>query len=199
MDNAVWITLWIASGAFIGGVVTPVVAANTRFNDWIAALVGTGVGAVGNVIALVPLWIVTRWRGGQDTDARLPWQRDAITPQEVARDEAARDEAAKPDVQAFVNMLAANFWPKPRTEGHSHRQTYVAVAVALAVITAIEVMLTFVDASWIVGPLVALSTLKVLLVAGFFMHLVYDSKWYAALFVIAIPFAGLILVVLALA
>ncbi len=44
-----------------------------------------------------------------------------------------------------------------------------------------------------------LSTIKVLLVAGFFMHLVYDSKWYAALFVFALPFAALILVVLALA
>lgn len=196
MDNAVWITLWIASGAFIGGTFTPVVTAHTRINDWIAALVGAVAGAIGNLIALVPLWAVMWWRGGEDTDTRLLWERDSLSPEDVERD---LQEAAKPDVRMFLNVLMANFWPQPRTEGHSHRGTYVSVAIALAVLTAIEVALTFADASWIVGPLVALSTVKVLLVVGFFMHLVYDSKWYAVLFVAVLPFSALILVILALA
>lgn len=196
MDNtALYITLWIASGAFVGGVVTPLLTAEKRFSDFLAMLAGTLVGAVTHVVGLLPLWGVLWLRAGERDDAQVAWQRD----------DALRNGAfgSTPEMARAggtpLDFLRANFWPKPRTEGHSHRMTYVGVAVALAVITAIEVGLTFVDASWIVGPLVALSTLKVLLVAGYFMHLVYDSKWYAALFVVALPFAGMIIVVLALA
>ncbi|MCD4687425.1 MAG: cytochrome C oxidase subunit IV family protein [Anaerolineae bacterium] len=75
----------------------------------------------------------------------------------------------------------------------------MGVFVALALVTFIEVALAVIDPSWVVGPLVMLSTIKVLLVVGFFMHLFYDSKWYAFLFTFAMPFASLIIVILALA
>lgn len=199
MDNGLLLTLWVASGAFIGGVVTPLFTASRRFNDWIAALVGLVVGGVGNIVALVPLWIVTRFLPASD-DKRLLWQRDAISMAEVER-QIARSEhvQAGPAALPGLDVLRENFWPKARTEGHSHRGTYVGVFVALVVVTVIEVAITVIGGGWITGPLVALSTLKVLLVAGFFMHLIYDSKWYAALFVFALPFAGLIMIVLALA
>ena len=48
-DTVLLITFWVATGAFIGGVVTPVLVANRKFNDWLAMLIGVGVGAVGNV------------------------------------------------------------------------------------------------------------------------------------------------------
>lgn len=198
MDNALLITLWVASGAFVGGVVTPLFTAFKRFNGWIAALVGLVVGGVGNIVALVPLWIVMRFLPASD-DPRLLWERDAVSIAEVERQIArSAEHVADPAAPPGLDVLRENFWPKPRTDGHSHRGTYVGVFVALVLVTALEVAITVIGGGWITGPLVALSALKVLLVVGFFMHLVYDSKWYAVLFAFALPFAGLIMVVLAL-
>jgi hypothetical protein len=76
----------------------------------------------------------------------------------------------------------------------------VSVFAALALLTATEVLLTIVDVGFsVTGPLVALSTAKVLLVAMFFMHLRYDSRWYSAIFVYAVPFAAAMTIILALA
>ncbi len=195
---ALWLTLYIASGALIGGVVTPLLAANKRLNDWAAMLLGAAVGAVTHVFGLVVLWIILAQRPTV-TDHRPAWQRDAITLEEALA-------AAGPSVPARERLALAggslrrNWWPAPRREGHSHRMTYVGVFVALAVLTAIEVIISFADLGFSpVGPLVMLSTLKVVLVALFFMHLIYDSKWYALMFVSALPFSVLIIIVLALA
>ncbi len=197
MDNtALYITLWVASGAFIGGVITPLVVAEKRFSDFLAMLLGTVVGAVVHVVGLLPLWGLLWLRAGEVNDTRLAWQRDDAVAAGTAG-QAYAAPARKP-AGSLSAILRENFWPKPRTEGHSHRMTYVGVAAALAVTTAVEVGLTFIDASWIVGPLVALSTLKVLLVAGYFMHLIYDSKWYTAVFVVTLPFAAMLMIVLAL-
>ena len=98
-----------------------------------------------------------------------------------------------------LDALKANLWPPTRAGGHSHRTAYVGVFVALAILTLIEVTLTYINPPFsITGPLIALSTAKVLLVVLFFMHLRYDSRWYSALFASAVPFAVLIIAVLAL-
>jgi caa(3)-type oxidase subunit IV len=77
--------------------------------------------------------------------------------------------------------------------------TYVGVFAALTVITAVEVILSVVSMPFnVVGPLVALSTTKVLLVAMYFMHLRFDSKWYTAIFAAGVPFAAVVLTVMAL-
>ncbi|NLX10998.1 MAG: cytochrome C oxidase subunit IV family protein [Chloroflexi bacterium] len=186
------ILFWAMSGALIGGVVTPILAANKRVNEWLAALLGTIAGAVGNLVALVPLWLVLS-RRPDVADERLPWQRDAAP----FEPEAEVETGPRPSP---LEMLRANFWPASRpVHEHSHRMTYIGVFVALAIITAVEVALTYIDVPFsIVGPLVALSTAKVLLVVMFFMHLRFDSKLYAAVFLFAVPFAAMALIVLSL-
>ena len=74
--------------------------------------------------------------------------------------------------------------------GHGHDQphvsnrTYVLIAVVLAVITAVEVMVFYIEAlrPLLVPLLLTLSAAKFLLVVGFFMHLKYDSKLLRGLF-----------------
>ncbi|HVO70053.1 MAG TPA: cytochrome C oxidase subunit IV family protein [Aggregatilineaceae bacterium] len=199
MEQNTWlsVTLWVASGAFIGGVVTPVVARGKRISDWLCMALGVGLGAIGNVVLLVPVWAFVATRKS-DPDARSSWQHDAISMGELRRmsaQAASRQRAHGPVLEA----LKANFWPHTRVEAHSHRMAYVWVFAALAVITVIEVTLTYINVPFsITGPLVALSTTKVLLVALFFMHLRYDSRWYSALFASAVPLAALIIAVVAL-
>ena len=196
-DLLLFVTLWVATGAFIGGVVTPVLAAGKRFNDWLSMVIGVGVGAVGNVILLAPLWAFVSAQKAS-TDTRLVWQRDAMPVGEVLA--GAGTASPQESLQTLAATLRANFWPAPRVHGHSHRLSYVGVFAALAIITAVEVALTYMDLPFpITGPLVALSMSKVLLVAMYFMHLRYDSRWYAGIFMFGVPFAALILTVLALA
>jgi len=67
---------------------------------------------------------------------------------------------------------------------HASDKTYVGIAVVLAVITAIEVMVFYVDALHpvIVPILLVLSATKFTLVVMFFMHLKFDSKVFSGLF-----------------
>jgi cytochrome c oxidase subunit IV len=192
-DTALIVTLWVTAGVFVGGVVTPLIAERKRVNEWLATLAGVVLGGIGSVILLVPLWLLLRLRPDRDVTGPA-WQRDAITLDEAL---AAASGAGLPT--NALAALRANFWPQARADGHSHRLTYVGVFVALAVITLVEVLLTVVDVPFAVtGPLVALSTSKVMLVVLYFMHLRYDSRWYAAVFVSALPFAILATVILAL-
>jgi hypothetical protein len=56
-----------------------VIAANKRFNEWVAAAVGFIAGSIGNIFLLIPLWLVI-WRLVPSvSDERLPWQRDAVS------------------------------------------------------------------------------------------------------------------------
>ncbi len=92
------------------------------------------------------------------------------------------------------------------TEAHiSHPSTrqYVQIAVILAVLTAIEVGLFYLDASldlngWDAPMLVTLSTIKFVMVVGWFMHLRFEkgllSKFFGAGFALAM---GLYLILLA--
>lgn len=70
----------------------------------------------------------------------------------------------------------------PTDEHHPTPRQYVEIAVVLAVLTGLEVAASFVD----IGPaflptLIALMAIKFVLVAGWFMHLKYDTHLYSRL------------------
>ena len=70
--------------------------------------------------------------------------------------------------------------------GHATVKTYINVAIALAILTAVEVASLYVPGipnGFLVTALLVMSVLKFFLVVGFFMHLRYDSKIMRALFV----------------
>lgn len=69
---------------------------------------------------------------------------------------------------------------------HSHHPNYLLVFASLAVLTAIEVAITYVPQIPQAPVLLTLSVLKALLVILYFMHLRFDSRWFA--FVFFIPF-----------
>ena len=74
---------------------------------------------------------------------------------------------------------------------HTHHPPYLLVFLALAALTAIEVGATYVpfiagNRSLLTGVLLSLSFLKAMLVILYFMHLKYDSKWFA--FIFFVPF-----------
>ncbi len=198
MDSTLWtyLMLWMAFGAMFGGVVTPILARSRGVNEWIAAVGGLLIGMVGNLPLLVPLWLVLRRM--EPVHYELPsWRYDAL-----ALDAEQQAEARSLSVNDLRRMalpaLAAQLWPQPRPDReHSHRMAYVGVFITLAVVTAIEVLITVTEPFPVVGPLVALSTLKVLLVVLYFMHLRYDNLRYTVAFVAAIPFAVMVLAVLA--
>lgn len=80
--------------------------------------------------------------------------------------------------------------------GHAHPsdRTYVGVAVILALITAAEVVTFYIEES--LGPflapvLIAMMIVKFVIVAGWFMHLKFDTNLFTRLFV-----AGVVLAVL---
>src|ERR1700674_3478794 len=84
-------------------------------------------------------------------------------------------------------------------EGHASVQTYVRVAVALAIITAIEIAALYVPGipkHALVALLIFFSIVKFALVVAFFMHLRYDNRILAALFVGPLMIAGVIILAL---
>ncbi len=71
--------------------------------------------------------------------------------------------------------------------GHPGQKEYVLIAVILAAITAAEVAVYyFLQTAWIFIPL---SLAKFILVAMFFMHLKFDSRFFSAIFVTGIVVA----------
>ncbi len=75
---------------------------------------------------------------------------------------------------------------------HQHGATdkqYIVIAVILAVITGLEVTLTYIDVGPIFLPaLLIMMTAKFLIVVSFFMHLKFDHKVFSFLF-----YTGLVL------
>jgi cytochrome c oxidase subunit IV len=86
--------------------------------------------------------------------------------------------------------------------GHATVKTYIQVAVALAIITGVEVATLYVPGipnPVLVISLLAMSAVKFYLVVGFFMHLKYDHGIMRALFVGPLVIAiAIILAVMAL-
>jgi len=67
---------------------------------------------------------------------------------------------------------------------HPSSRTYIAIALVLGVLTALEVMVFYVEAlaPVLVPILLVLSAAKFVLVVGFFMHLKYDTHILRGLF-----------------
>lgn len=85
---------------------------------------------------------------------------------------------------------------------HPSTKDYVRIAIFLAVLTAIEVALFYVNEAvdmngWDGPLLVGLSTIKFIVVVGWFMHLRFEdsflSKFFAAGFVLAMSLYGIML------
>ena len=76
--------------------------------------------------------------------------------------------------------------PPAHGGGHATVRTYINVAVALAIITAVEVATLYIPGIpnvFLVTSLLAMSAVKFFLVVGFFMHLRYDHIIMRVLFV----------------
>jgi len=86
--------------------------------------------------------------------------------------------------------------------GHATVQTYIRVAVALGILTAIEIGALYVPgipSHALVALLLIFSVVKFGLVVAFFMHLRYDNKLLTVLFVGPLIIAmGIILAIMAL-
>ncbi|CAA9545409.1 MAG: hypothetical protein AVDCRST_MAG73-2364 [uncultured Thermomicrobiales bacterium] len=70
-------------------------------------------------------------------------------------------------------------------EGHPDDRTYITVAAILAVVTAIEVAIYYVEAieDFLVPILIVLSVGKFVAVVGYFMHLKFDDRRFTWIFV----------------
>ncbi len=78
------------------------------------------------------------------------------------------------------------------THEHKSNAFYIKVAVALAVVTAFEVALYYMDIGKLFMPtLLILMVIKFLTVVSLFMHLKFDHRMFSMLF-----YSGLILAVL---
>jgi cytochrome c oxidase subunit 4 len=85
------------------------------------------------------------------------------------------------------------------TEEHSRHivplRTYLAVAAALLLLTAITVTVSYVPlGGYNVLVALTIAAFKASLVALFFMHLKYDRKIYLVIFVIAVTFLAVFIV-----
>jgi len=67
--------------------------------------------------------------------------------------------------------------PHHAEKEHPKEKTYIKVALVLAVITGIEIVLSYVDIpDWaIITGLLVLSLIKFIAVVGYFMHLKFDN------------------------
>ncbi|HYH11580.1 MAG TPA: cytochrome C oxidase subunit IV family protein [Thermomicrobiales bacterium] len=68
--------------------------------------------------------------------------------------------------------------------GHPSLRKYVNIAIFLAIVTAIEVVIYYVEAleSVLVPALIILSAAKFVTVVGYFMHLKFDAKLLTFIF-----------------
>ena len=86
----------------------------------------------------------------------------------------------------------------PTEHAHPGAKEYLAIAVILTVITAIEVAVFYIPAMHpaLVPVLLTLSALKFTLVAMFYMHLKFDSRLFAWLFAVPLVLAALVILAL---
>ncbi len=69
-------------------------------------------------------------------------------------------------------------------EGHPDPAAYIRVGIILGIVTAVEVAIYYLDIAYgaLLGLLLALSVMKFVLVALWFMHLQFDSRLFSTLF-----------------
>jgi cytochrome c oxidase subunit IV len=102
-------------------------------------------------------------------------------------------EAATPELEAGAPTGLGLVHHAPE---HSHPSSvkYVGIAILLALITALEVALYYINMpeALMVSFLVVLAVLKFTMVGAFFMHLKFDSPMLRRLFVTGIILAGVV-------
>ena len=83
---------------------------------------------------------------------------------------------------------------------HPSPRQYINIGIILAVVTAAEVAISYIDAvgDFLVPMLIVMAVIKFVLVASWFMHLRFDSRMFRRLFVTGIILA-LIVFAIALA
>ncbi len=95
-----------------------------------------------------------------------------------------RDEATGPVVETT---------PEEGGTKHAHpgERQYILIAVILAVITAIEVAFSYIEAvePILVPSLILMSVVKFFMVVAWFMHLRFDSRLFRRLFIAGIALA----------
>jgi cytochrome c oxidase subunit IV len=69
-----------------------------------------------------------------------------------------------------------------KTRHYPTSRTYVLVFAALVVLTLVEVGVAYIEGGIKAPLLLGMSAIKALLVILFFMHLKYDSRWFAFIF-----------------
>ena len=99
----------------------------------------------------------------------------------------------------WSNLISAVSEQVPTTaehDGHATPVTYVQIALILAVMTACEVGLMYLPDGLrplrpaLLALLLLISSLKFGMVASYFMHLRYDHRLYAGVFIVAMVVAG---------
>lgn len=97
-------------------------------------------------------------------------------------------EHSEPPVQAHADHETGH---EAGHEGGHSDAFYVKIALALALLTGMEVTLSYIDIGALFLPLLLiLMVVKFFMVALFFMHLKFDSKWFSFFF-----YSGLFLAV----
>jgi len=88
--------------------------------------------------------------------------------------------------------------PGPHEHSHPGAKEYLAIAVVLTVITAIEVAVFYIPQMKpvLVPTLLTLSALKFALVAMFYMHLKFDHRLFSWLFVVPMALAAAVILAL---
>src|SRR2546428_6673974 len=82
----------------------------------------------------------------------------------------------------------------PEEEHHPQAGTYIVIAIVLTILTAFEIGVFYAPflQAILVPLLIILAILKFILVAGFYMHLHFDSWVFVALFIFPLSLAALI-------
>ena len=87
-------------------------------------------------------------------------------------------------------MEALHTAPREQEEldHHPSPRKYVWIATILAIVTAVEVAIYYIPAllDFIIPLLLAFAVIKFILVAGFFMHLKFDSRVFRRFFVVGL-------------
>ncbi len=82
---------------------------------------------------------------------------------------------------------------EPGASHHKHptEGKYIQIALFLAFITAVEVLVYYVESleDYLVAILLTLSIIKFAIVVGYFMHLRFDSRLFRRLFVLGLSLA----------
>ena len=86
-----------------------------------------------------------------------------------------------------TNHGVAHATDHPADGGHTHptEQVYIKVAIILSLVTAIEVVIYYVESldAILVPALLIMSAFKFVVVVGFFMHLKFDDRRLTLIFV----------------